>query len=289
MRMKSTINEGDRLSWRDLRLELVWCYEGEPIGRKVRTHGLNLTAWLVLAGEAAVRIGGRTVKAKRGEWLVCRPMERWQDFSDSARIVSIHLALACPAQAGEWTGPAGVVLKNGAKLEQAAGRLRGTEALRPLALTERCNLAGLSLSLDEALELRAAVAEFAQRLSAELAVQGMRFGPAEIRDERVRASRLDLAGKELREGFSREALAGREGVSASQLDRLWREELGMTPRQYWERRRLETACEQLQNGTGAVKALAYELGFAHLSRFSIWFREKTGMTPRAYRRRPRMD
>ena len=289
--MRMSKNEGMQGTgdWRDLGLELRWCYEGEPLGRKVRVQGLNLSAWLVLTGDATVRIGGRTVKAVEGEWLVCRPMERWQNFSDSARIVSIHLALTCPSLAGEWKGPACVALKNGNALDAAAKRLRDTEALRPLPLTERRNLTGMNLSLSEALELRGAVAEFAQRLLAELEVQEMRFGPAEIRDERVRASRLELVARELREGFSRDALAGAQGVSASQLDRLWREELGMTPRQYWERRRLEAACEQLQNGAGAVKALAYELGFSHLSRFSIWFREKTGMTPRAFRQRPRHD
>lgn len=277
------------MHWRDLKLDLVWCYEGEPLGRKVRTHGLNLSAWLLMEGQATVKAGGRTMKAGRGEWLVCRPMERWQNFSESARILSIHLAMTCPSLPAEWTGPAAVKLKGTAVLAEAANRLRETAALRPVPPQDRRNLAGLKMALGEALELRAATAEFAGRLLAELEGQGMEFGPAAIRDERVRASRLELDGRELREGFSREALAGARGVSASQLDRLWREELDMTPRQYWESRRAATACERLQEGEGSVKAIAYDLGFSHLSRFSVWFREKTGMTPRAYRRRPRHD
>lgn len=275
--------------WRDLRLDLLWCYEGRPLARKAHTHGTSLTAWLLLEGRATVKSGGLTVKASRGQWLVCHRPDRWQDFSDSARIVSIHLAFSCPSLAAEWSGPNALRFPHGAELEAAMRKLRATTALTPLPPENRRLLWDMKLPLIPALELREATFGFAHVLLAALEKRGMRFGPVEIRDDRVRASRLDLSGRDLRTPFSRRTLAKAHGVSASQLGRLWRGETGETPRHYWDRRRLAAACEALLDGRQAIKTIAYDLGFQHLSRFSIWFRDKTGLTPSDYRNRPMHD
>jgi len=255
------------------------------MGRRARVAGLNLTAWHLRRGSAEVESAGERYRAEPGQWMICRPMERWQGFDDSARILSIHLEIAAPEQGALWSGPGAVVLPEDRALARRAARLTRVAALRGLAGRERHHLAGRPLSLPEALELRESVAGFARRLFERILPAGLRFGPPVIRDERVRASRLALHALPPGGGYSREALAAAGGVSPSQLDRLWRRELGATPRQYWEARRLGEACARLHQPQCAIKALAYELGFSHLSRFSSWFRAHRGESPRAFRRR----
>ncbi len=53
-------------------------------------------------------------------------------------------------------------------------------------------------------------------------------------------------------------------------------------RQYFEKRRMQHAQEQLRLPGVRVKEVAYGLGFRHLPHFSKWFRGATGQTPRHY-------
>lgn len=73
------------------------------------------------------------------------------------------------------------------------------------------------------------------------------------------------------------------GLSRSQIDRLCKSKLGMTPRQWCERRSLSQAEQWLRAGRLSVKQIAYELGFVDGSHFSRWFRRQTGQSPTAYR------
>jgi len=272
-------------NWRDLRLSLNWCYKGRPLRKKLTTTGVYLVIWHLLDGGATLQSGNETTQAGKGQWLVTRPSRRTHEFTDSARILSIHIAVECLAIDACWRGPAAIVLPDDDLLRRLAARLRRATALKNLQPDNQRNLIDLPTSIDEALELREAVAAFARRLFALAADQGLAFGPPEIRDERVRLSRLYLAETGFREKWSRSALARAHGLSPSQLDRLWRRELEVTPHRYWEQRKLEEACFRLQHGSAPIKEIAYDLGFTHLSRFTIWFRTLKGQSPRSFRSR----
>lgn len=272
-------------SWRDLRLSLNWCYEGKPLWKKLTSNGVHLVAWHLLAGSVTVESEGKTLRAGRGEWLISRPSRRTHEFTDSARIVSIHVAVECPSLAAGWSGATAMVLGNDKLLWRHAVRLQQTAALRELPQKRRRNLIGLPMRLDHALELREALAAFVRRLFELAAPLGLAFGAPVVRDTRVRLSRQALTARGFQNGWTRASLARAHGLSPSQLDRLWRKELGLTPKQHWEQRRLETACFRLQNETTPVKEIAYDLGFSHLSHFSIWFRGMKGVSPRLFRSR----
>jgi AraC-like DNA-binding protein len=63
----------------------------------------------------------------------------------------------------------------------------------------------------------------------------------------------------------------------------------MTPAQFWNRRRLQTACALLQGDGHTIKEVAYETGFGHLSQFSFWFTKNLKESPRKFRARHERD
>jgi AraC family transcriptional regulator of adaptative response/methylated-DNA-[protein]-cysteine methyltransferase len=79
------------------------------------------------------------------------------------------------------------------------------------------------------------------------------------------------------------ALAQVTGVSPFHLQRVFRRELGVSPREYQEGRRLERLRAQLRRGDTVSRA-TYEAGFGSPSRVYEQAAAKLGMTPAAYRR-----
>jgi AraC-like DNA-binding protein len=77
-------------------------------------------------------------------------------------------------------------------------------------------------------------------------------------------------------------------VSQRQLERLYQREVGMSPKQYAQLLRVETARLSLKHMREATTArLAVELGFYDQAHFIREFRAVTGMTPYAYMKRKR--
>ncbi len=72
-------------------------------------------------------------------------------------------------------------------------------------------------------------------------------------------------------------------LSESQLRRLFREELGMSPVAYKNHRRMEKACELLRYTDCRVSEVANGLGFDSVYVFSRVFRRQKGMSPTEYR------
>lgn len=275
--------------WDGLRISLIRFLEGPPIGRHGLFHGVVFTVFHLLEGAVSVTKDGRTAQAGAGEWLVCRPGERFQNFSEAARILSIHLLIESPANTAGWTGPPVLTLDRDAELERRARRMRRAGILRRQREQGKLTPQGVPSTFAEQVELQEVTAAFFGRLLELLEARGMRYEAPPIRDSRVRESRQRLAAMNLREPFSRAELAATCGLSAAQLDRLWRAELETTPAQYWNRRRLETACALLQGDGHSIKEVAYETGFGHLSQFSSWFTANLKESPRIFRKRHERD
>jgi AraC family transcriptional regulator of adaptative response/methylated-DNA-[protein]-cysteine methyltransferase len=78
-------------------------------------------------------------------------------------------------------------------------------------------------------------------------------------------------------------LAERLSVSPFHLQRVFKREMGVSPRQYAEQRRLGSLKEELRNGRSVTTAL-YEAGFGGSSRLYETSNRKLGMTPASYGR-----
>ena len=72
-------------------------------------------------------------------------------------------------------------------------------------------------------------------------------------------------------------------VSADHGSRLFRRATGLSPLEYYQRRRIHHACVRLLDSEHTITRVALELGFADAAHFSRLFRKYAGLTPRAYR------
>ncbi|MET8778611.1 DJ-1/PfpI family protein [Nocardia sp. NPDC004654] len=81
------------------------------------------------------------------------------------------------------------------------------------------------------------------------------------------------------------ALAARAAVSERHLTRLFRKEIGMTPAQYVERARIESAQRLLEAGDDGVATVARRSGLGSEETMRRTFLKRLGVTPTDYRNR----
>jgi len=80
------------------------------------------------------------------------------------------------------------------------------------------------------------------------------------------------------------ALARRLGYSYSRFRTLFKEETGLSPRQYQIEIRINRARDLLTQSDQTITQIADRLGFYSVYYFSRFFKEKTGIPPSAYRK-----
>ncbi len=273
--------------WQALHVGVERCYAGAPVGKSGTFPGTVVTLCAMRKGTVSMSRDGLSVQveSRSKPWLINIPGERTQQFSDDAQIVSVHLSLSNPGNGAEWRGKPMVVAQPDAPARQALDKLQQAALAAGLS-PQQLEVRGLPLPLPAALALQAAGSELFGHLLRLTHPLGLRFEIPPIDDPRVRQSHLRLATLPMQTPFSRTVLASEQGLTAGQLDRLWRQELGLTPQQYRDRQRLAFACEQLRLPGASIKAVAADLGFRHLSQFSNWFRARHHESPRDFRNRP---
>jgi AraC-like DNA-binding protein len=80
------------------------------------------------------------------------------------------------------------------------------------------------------------------------------------------------------------AVAERHGLTTRALQRLFRDHVGLTPKQVLQRARLHEAVERVAARSEAPADLAYDLGYADQSHFTNAFKHATGKPPGRYER-----
>ena len=96
---------------------------------------------------------------------------------------------------------------------------------------------------------------------------------------------LDFIRKNYSYSLSVEGLAARCGVDRSQLFRVFKRYLGLSPQQYIIQYRLERAADLLRSTDLSVTQIQYSCGFGDLSHFSRLFKSRYGISPAAYQRK----
>lgn len=91
--------------------------------------------------------------------------------------------------------------------------------------------------------------------------------------------------EEFRRRPSLAELAEEAGVHRTHVARAFRRHFGCTVGDYVRRRRIESACRRLLEGTQDLGAVAYAAGFADQAHFTRDFRRLVGLTPGTFRRR----
>ncbi len=241
------------------------------------SYSPHTSAWLVLKGWARIERKDGIAEARKGEWLIAPPGERLQLASGDCR----HLSIAFIARwvfGRELFPLSGPMVFSGA----AAPSLRSL-GLR-LALDAARQFPGARHELPESsgplhghLRLAAGFHSWFELLGATFEKRGIRPELMEI-DPRVEEAVKGLNRTRARMPEPSE-LASQAGLSVSQMNRLFRQDLGITVREYCQRRKLAAARSLLAASGSRVKETAFQLGFLSSQHFSRWFHLGTGMTP----------
>jgi AraC family transcriptional regulator of arabinose operon len=108
-------------------------------------------------------------------------------------------------------------------------------------------------------------------------------GTGRIQDERI-ANMQGRIRHEFRREWTVDRMAEVAGLSTSRFGHLFRDETGISPREFLETVRLEEAKRLLAESALAIGAISREIGFADEFYFSNRFRRATGVSPSEYRR-----
>jgi AraC-like DNA-binding protein len=99
------------------------------------------------------------------------------------------------------------------------------------------------------------------------------------------APALQHIDSHLRENFSNKELAAICHFSADHFTRKFKEEIGQTPAQYVQSRRIAVAAQRLVSTTETIERIAEQTGFQDRFHFSRVFVRKMGIGPATYRKR----
>ena len=108
---------------------------------------------------------------------------------------------------------------------------------------------------------------------------------SEVKDNRIQRAML-LISQNLSEPLATEEIAMRLHISRRQLERGFREQLGMSPQVFSCQLRLRYGFWLLVHSTRAITEIALECGFADAAHFSRQFRKEFGLSPSAVRSNP---
>lgn len=279
--------------WLNLKTHLLWCYDRSvhfPVARGgvfYTDYYENSGAWLVRSGWAEVQYGDEIVRAEPGQWLILRPAHRLQSFARDTHLLSVALEAVWP-DGSHWIEdglPLVVRAKDHPALERKGKRLVGVMQMRKNAWDTREQ----DVDAQRFLELERRLDEWLQALLAVLAAHGVHPRERYGIDERVMATVRLLNELPVSAKLDQKALASQVGLSVEHLTRLFHRDMQISPRQYFEKKRLNHAKEQLRQKGIRIKEVAYNLGFDHLPHFSRWFRGASGQTPRQYAQKTRAE
>jgi AraC-like DNA-binding protein len=272
--------------WSQIRADLAWIYEGqvEPVHRDAACRPDLLGAWLVLAGEARLVQEKQTFRAARGDWLVIRQGRGHQYFSEDARILSIRFTAEWPDRTPLYDAGLSVLLKSGRfpRLVEAGHAL--LEVARPHIPAHTNMLPGQPMPFGDFVAIRRAFWGWLIELHEALTSVGVEATRTLLDDERIVnvlrvVDRLPFSTR-LREG----ELAKLAGLQAGHFVRAFRQQVGRTPKRYFDELRRSACRRTLAGSDTPIKEVAFDLGFARLSDFSAWFRRVEGISPREFRR-----
>ena len=74
------------------------------------------------------------------------------------------------------------------------------------------------------------------------------------------------------------------GLTPRRMTDIFKQEYGVTPKEYADALRLRTAKEMLAGSPEKVIDVAYQAGFSSLAAFNRFFKQQTGQTPTEYRK-----
>lgn len=127
-----------------------------------------------------------------------------------------------------------------------------------------------------------------KKLSELIVLELLRTSDNNMCQKEVRGASFVLKGKKYldenyKSAFNLDAAAKVAGLNKSNFKRLFSKRIGITPKQYHLKTRIEKAKSLILMGEMSLSDIATELGYSSQSHFSMHFKRVTGMTPRDFK------
>ncbi|WP_309383107.1 helix-turn-helix domain-containing protein [Cerasicoccus frondis] len=271
-----------------LRNELIWIYDHEPGSLTMKANrapeGGNW-AWYLRAGELQLTQGERITTLHPGQWVLLPEGSAEHRFTPDSQLLSIHYRCQWPTGDNliHVNAPVIIATEQHSSLLKRATRLARFHAYNfsPTGTykTFRREQADYSNFLQLQIHFFAWLKEWTDALS----VNDANWTYFKSEDERLLTAFRILNQAPLKKGLPRDQLQVVTQLSIVQLNRLFVRELGLTISKYWDRRRLEQACESLHDQSISIKELGFLLGFRSDSLFVNWFTRRKGVSPGRFR------
>ncbi|WFB37445.1 AraC family transcriptional regulator [Kiritimatiellota bacterium B12222] len=271
--------------WMSVEKQLVWAYQGkvDPAYRSTKVGKYYYALWYFIKGGVTVETCDGLFHAREGDCFLIPVCEHSQIFSEETELVSIRFLFNDPEGTPLLEFDQPVVL-------QAPTSHFMTVCVRLAKLVKKMyginndHLNYMRADFETHLKLDGHFNLFMRELLLNLRKMDIGLRPMGEMDDRVRSCirmiRKSPPGKMLQES----EMASQVGLSIGHLNRLFREQLGMTPHTWRNNYRYKQACYRLLNQE-SVKEVAYSLGFSSPQHFSIWFKQRSGHSPRSYKRK----
>jgi AraC-like DNA-binding protein len=270
-------------------MELFWIYDGRihPVNQQRETdHSHGYWIWFVRRGSVEVKQGKAVLMAKAGKCLVSPRGHMQQSFSSDAHILSIHFGCEWPTGDGLFVDQSGCVFKSADYPDFANKAQEMADFVKSyFPIESPAHFGEGSITHSAFLRLQRYFIEWLEIFSRTLSAQGYTFSQVSSIDERlVRAVRC-LKEASFDGNFPATLMQQETGLGRSQLDRLFSQTFGLSPRSYWINRKLAIAKSLLTSTPKPIKEVGFRLGFKQASHFTAWFSERVGMAPMSYRQR----
>ena len=274
--------------WLTLSTHLIWCYDhavpSQPTNLSQDTKlDIGYTrAWLVRKGQVEVIMHDRKARAQPGEWLILNGKPQSRKIHPDTHLLSVAFVATWPD--GTSLLDAGLPL-----VVPAADYPRLEQKLKKVARTMKVPENAYSIR-EQPMDYRTNLMlqrDFADWLLILLDVLlDHRIIPTGhySYDTRVMQAMRLIDAQPLGKPLDLNHIAAVVGLSAIHLTRIFATELLLTPKAYFENRRIEHARRHLNVSDTQIKEIAYSLGFHDLSHFNKWFRKHTKCSPREYTR-----
>jgi AraC-like DNA-binding protein len=270
-----------------LQTRLVWANERviEDLYRDMdKTESTQETvAWFIEEGDVTVSYAHTKIRATKNQWLFLRADQGCQHFSKGARLISLRFHLLLRGGKPLFARKRDLLFEGTAAARLTAAARRLVAEFTRLGVASTLSLARSRISLVDNFRVEGAFMDWLAAYVDAMEAAGETAEAADERDPRVGKALIAIEDHRMRDKFTEADLARHCGLSINQLGRLFRRELGMSPFQYYEQRRLELARHTLAESALPVKEICFELGFSSPPHFSSWFTEHEGLSPRAWR------
>ena len=271
-----------------LHNELIWAYDHPPKALKMKVHRSRESgnwAWYLRQGQVQFRHQGQMLTVRPGQWLFLPEGETEHNFSPKAELLSIHFRCQWPT--GDnlilIEAPITVNASHAPQLLQAAETLQQWLRQKFPSSKSHTHFHREQANYTNFLQLQMYFYAWLKEWIEFMTTHHAHYTYFQSEDKRILSACRILNQAPVLHGIPTGELAKSTGLSRVQLNRLFTREVGMTVAKYWDKRRLQLACDSLNGPDLSIKELAYSLGFKSDSLFVNWFRRRKGQSPGRFR------